>query len=294
MVTLLRAVGPQTSVVLVGDADQLAPVGAGKPFAELVESGLVPTVRLTHIFRQAAGSMIVQGAHAIRVGQMPDFAPGAAMRRDLFLIERPDPYQAREEIVSLVTERLPSHYGVDPVRDIQVFAPVYRGELGIDALNDALRQALNPDGKAVRGGRLRIGDKLMMTGRNLHEIGLMNGTVLRLADEISGGEDDPALVLHGDEMTFRLPPEESDRLRLAYACSVHRGQGIELPIAVIVAHSGGGAFFLRREMLYTALTRAKLATVIVGTRDVVSRAARTPDTGRRHSRLAERLAQATA
>jgi exodeoxyribonuclease V alpha subunit len=83
-------------------------------------------------------------------------------------------------------------------------------------------------------------------------------------------------------------------LRLAYACSVHRGQGIELPIAVIVAHSGGGAFFLRREMLYTALTRAKLATVIVGTRDVVSRAARTPDTGRRHSRLAERLAQATA
>jgi exodeoxyribonuclease V alpha subunit len=294
MVTLLRAVGPQTSVVLVGDADQLAPVGAGKPFAELVESGLVPTVRLTHIFRQAAGSMIVQGAHAIRAGNLPDFAPAEDMRRDLFLIERPDPFRAREEIVSLVTTRLPSHYGVDPVRDIQVFAPVYRGEVGIDALNDALREALNPDGKAVRGGRLRIGDKLMMTGRNLHEIGLMNGTVLRLADEISGEDDDPALVLHGDEMTFRLPPEEADRLRLAYACSVHRGQGIELPVAVIVAHSAGGAFFLRREMLYTALTRAKLATVIVGTRDVVARAARTPDTGRRHSRLAERLEQATS
>jgi exodeoxyribonuclease V alpha subunit len=134
----------------------------------------------------------------------------------------------------------------------------------------------------------------MMTGRNLHEIGLMNGTVLRLADEISGEDDDPALVLHGDEMTFRLPPEEADRLRLAYACSVHRGQGIELPVAVIVAHSAGGAFFLRREMLYTALTRAKLATVIVGTRDVVARAARTPDTGRRHTRLAERLEQATS
>jgi exodeoxyribonuclease V alpha subunit len=294
MVTLLRAVGPQTSVVLVGDADQLAPVGAGKPFAELVESGLVPTVRLTHIFRQAAGSMIVQGAHAIRAGRVPEFAPAEEMRRDLFMIERPDPSRAREEIVSLVSERLPSHYGVDPVRDIQVFAPVYRGEVGIDTLNDALRRALNPDGKPVRGGRLRIGDKLMMTGRNLHEIGLMNGTVLRLADEISGDEDDPALVLHSDEMTFRLPPEESDRLRLAYACSVHRGQGIELPVAVIVAHPAGGAFFLRREMLYTALTRAKLATVIVGTRDVVARAARTPDTGRRHSRLAERLAQATA
>jgi exodeoxyribonuclease V alpha subunit len=293
MVTLLRAVGPQTSVVLVGDADQLAPVGAGKPFAELVASDLVPTVRLTHIFRQAAGSMIVQGAHAIRAGRAPGFTPAPDMRRDLFLIERPDPFRAREEIVSLVTERLPSHYGVDAVRDIQVFAPVYRGEVGIDALNEALREALNPDGKPVRGGRLRIGDKLMMTGRNLHEIGLMNGTVLRLADEISGEEDEPALVLHSDEMTFRLPPEESDRLRLAYACSVHRGQGIELPVAVIVAHPAGGSFFLRREMLYTALTRAKLATVIVGTRDVVARAARTPDTGRRHSRLAERLASAT-
>ena len=96
-------------------------------------------------------------------------------------------------------------------------------------------------------------------------------------------------MLAADEQVFRFPPEQSERLRLAYACSVHRGQGIELPVAVIVAHPAGGAFFLRREMLYTAVTRAKLATVIVGTREVVARAARTPDTGRRHSRLAERL-----
>jgi exodeoxyribonuclease V alpha subunit len=290
MVTLLRAVGPKTHVVLVGDADQLAPVGAGKPFAELVSSSYVATTRLTHIFRQAAGSMIVQGAHAIRRGHAPDFAARPEMRRDLFLIERANPRAAREEIVSLVSERLPAHYGIDPVSDIQVFAPVYRGELGIDALNDALRDALNPGGEPVRGGRLRIGDKLMMTGRNLHELGLMNGTVLRLLDEVSGAEgDDPALILSAEEGVFRLPPEESDRLRLAYACSVHRGQGIELPVAVIVAHPAAGAHFLRREMLYTAVTRAKLATVIVGTREVVARAARIPDTGRRHSRLAERL-----
>ncbi|HEY1507568.1 MAG TPA: AAA family ATPase [Solirubrobacteraceae bacterium] len=292
LVTLLRAVGPKAHVVLVGDADQLAPVGAGKPFAELVTSGAVPTARLTHIFRQAAGSMIVQGAHAIRRGAAPDFNPSEGMRRDLFLIERASPIAAREEIVSLVSRRLPSHYGIDPIRDIQVFAPVYRGELGIDALNEALRAVLNPDGRAVRGGRLRIGDKLMMTGRNLHELGLMNGTLLRLLDEVSGtDDDDPALILSADdESVFRLPPEESDRLRPAYACSVHRGQGIELPIAVIVAHAAAGAFFLRREMLYTAVTRSTLATVIVGTRDVIARAARTPDTGRRHSRLAERLA----
>jgi exodeoxyribonuclease V alpha subunit len=187
-----------------------------------------------------------------------------------------------------------------------VFAPVYRGELGIDALNAALREALNPDGKPVRGGRLRLGDKLMMTGRNLHELGLMNGTLLRLLDEVTGRQessehadgngdrgagagDDAALILAAEESIFRLAPEESDRLRLAYACSVHRGQGIELPIAIIVAHPAAGAFFLRREMLYTAITRARVATVIVGVRDVVARAARTPDTGRRHGRLAERL-----
>jgi exodeoxyribonuclease V alpha subunit len=136
----------------------------------------------------------------------------------------------------------------------------------------------------------------MMTGRNLHEMGLMNGTVLRLADEVMGSDGDDgeaALVLIGHQATFRLPPEEADRLQLAYACSVHRGQGIELPVAVIVAHPAAGAFFLRREMLYTALTRAKLATVVVGTHDTVARAARTADTGRRHGRLAERLARAT-
>ncbi len=295
LVTLLRAVGRKTHVVLVGDADQLAPVGAGKPFAELVSSGSVPATRLTHIFRQAAGSMIVQGAHAIRRGDAPSFHAAEGMSRDLFLLERSDPSAAREEIVSLVSRRLPAHYGIDPVRDIQVFAPVYRGELGIDKLNEALRDALNPDGPPVRGGRLRIGDKLMMTGRNLHELGLMNGTLLTLLDELGGrrdgeDEDDPALLLAAEDTVFRLPPEESERLRLAYACSVHRGQGIELPVAVIVAHPAAGAFFLRREMLYTAITRARLATVIVGTREVVARAAGTPDTGRRHSRLAERLA----
>jgi exodeoxyribonuclease V alpha subunit len=289
MVALLRAVPERAHMVLVGDADQLAPVGAGKPFAELVEADVVPTTRLSHIFRQAAGSMIVQGAHAIRRGEPPDFSAHEEMRRDLFMIERANAREALAEIVELVGERLPRHYGVDPVTDIQVFAPVYKGELGIDALNTALQERLNPLGTPVRGARLRIGDKLMMTGRNLHELRLMNGTVLRLIDEIGGDGDDPALLVSGEEELFRLPPEEAGRLRLAYACSVHRGQGIELPIAVIVAHQAAGAFFLRREMLYTAVTRARLATVIVGTREVVTRAARTPDTGSRHSRLGERL-----
>ncbi len=300
LVTLLRAVGPQSSVVLVGDADQLAPVGAGKPFAELVACGLVPVTRLSHIFRQAAGSMIVQGAHAVRAGRPPGFACAAGMRRDLFMIERGDPDRAREEIVSLVAQRLPAHYGVDPLSDVQVFVPVYRGELGIERLNEALRDALNPTGRAVRGGRLRVGDKVMLTGRNLHDLGLMNGTLLRVIDEVgvssegvtdpvAGESAEPSLLLGSDESIFKLPMHESDRLALAYACSVHRGQGIELPIAVIVAHPAAGAFFLRREMLYTAITRAKQASVIVGTREAVQRAARATDTSARHTRLGERL-----
>ena len=152
LVTLLRAVGPRTHVVLVGDADQLAPVGAGKPFAELVEAGAVPVTELTHIFRQAAGSMIVRGAHAVRQGGAPSFAAEEGLTRDLFLVERADPAQALEEVVSLVCERLPEHYGVDPVADIQVFAPVYRGALGIDVLNERLRAVLNPDGRPVLAG----------------------------------------------------------------------------------------------------------------------------------------------
>jgi exodeoxyribonuclease V alpha subunit len=284
LVTLLRAVGDGMHVALVGDADQLAPVGAGKPFAELVGSDLVPTVALTHIFRQAAGSMIVRGAHAVRQGHAPSFAAEEGLERDLFLIERDDPGAALAEIVSLVP-RLASFYGVDPVSDVQVFAPVYRGPLGIDALNSALREDLNGGGAPVLGGRLREGDKVMLSGRNLHDLGLMNGTVLRLV-----GVREELVTVEADGIAIDLPDEDAPALQLAYACSVHKGQGIELPVAILVAHPAAGAFFLRREMLYTAMTRARKATVIVGQRSVVAAAAARADTSGRHSRLTDRLA----
>ncbi|WP_028062099.1 SF1B family DNA helicase RecD2 [Solirubrobacter soli] len=287
LVTLLRAVGDDMHVVLVGDADQLAPVGAGKPFAELVATKVVPVAELTHIFRQAAGSMIVRGAHAVRRGEQPNFTPGENVKRDLFLIERTDPGQALDEIESLVTQRLPNHYGVDPLTDIQVFAPIYRGALGIDAINTRLRHALNSRGEPVLGGRLRIGDKLMLSGRNLHELGLMNGTMLRLLEH-----RDEKLMVAADGLMVELPEEEAPRLQLAYACSIHKGQGIELPVAIVIAHPAAGPYFLRREMLYTAMTRAKVATLVIGTRQVVARAAATPDTSRRFSRLGVRLAEA--
>jgi exodeoxyribonuclease V alpha subunit len=202
------------------------------------------------------------------------------------VIERAAPRAALAEVVSLVTERLPSHYGIDPLADIQVFAPVYRGALGIDALNTRLREALNPGGRAVLGGRLRIGDKLMLAGRNLHDLGLMNGTILRLLEH---DDDAEVLTVEADGVLIRLPEEEAPKLQLAYACSIHKGQGIELPVAIVIAHAAAGAHFLRREMLYTAMTRARTATVVVGQRAVVARAAATPDTSRRHSRLVARL-----
>jgi exodeoxyribonuclease V alpha subunit len=127
----------------------------------------------------------------------------------------------------------------------------------------------------------------MLSGRNLHELGLMNGAVLRL---IEHREDAELLVVDADGLVVALPEDEAPALRLAYACSVHKGQGIELPVAVVIAHAAAGARFLRREMLYTAMTRARTATVVVGQRGVVARAAATPDTSRRHSRLGARLA----
>ena len=174
--------------------------------------------------------------------------------------------------------------------DIQVFAPVYRGALGIDAINARLREALNPRGKPVLGGRLRVGDKLMLSGRNLHELGLMNGSILRLLEH---REDAEALLVEADGVTIALPEDEAPKLQLAYACSVHKGQGIELPVALLVAHPAAGGRFLRREMLYTAMTRARRATLVIGRRDVVARAAATPDTSRRHSRLVARLGSAS-
>ena len=146
---------------------------------------------------------------------------------------------------------------------------------------------LNPGGRPVLGERLRLGDKVMLSGRNLHEFGLMNGTILRLLEH---REDDEELLVSADGAVIGLPEDEAPRLQLAYACSIHKGQGIELPIAIVIAHAAAGAHFLRREMLYTAMTRARAATVIVGQPGVVARAAATPDTSRRHSRLGARLA----
>jgi exodeoxyribonuclease V alpha subunit len=267
---------------MVGDADQLPPIGAGKPFADLIESGSVPVTRLTHVFRQSARSMIVSAAHAVRHGEPPPTTPAADQEHDFFVMRRDADSAAADTVVDLATGRLASHYGVDPVREVQVLSPVYRGALGIDALNDRLRAALNPDGAELLDGDFRLGDKLIQT-RNDYETGLMNG---QIAIAVGADGDDERLIVESDDgRRIEVPPGAVRWLRPAYAISVHRAQGCEMPVVVIPVHAAYGGM-LSRNLLYTAITRAKRACVLVGQPAAIARAARRADAFRRHTRLA--------
>jgi len=284
---LFDAVAADTAVVMVGDADQLPPIGAGKPFADLIESGAVPVTRLTHVFRQSARSMIVSAAHAVRHGDPPPTKPDADQEHDFFVMRRDADVAAADTVVELATGRLATHYGVDPIREVQVLSPVYRGALGIDALNERLRAALNPDGAELLDGDFRVGDKLIQT-RNDYETGLMNG---QIAIATGADEDDERLIVESDDgRSVEIPPGAVRWLRPAYAISVHRSQGCEMPVVVIPVHSAYGGM-LSRNLLYTAITRAKQACVLVGQHEAIARAARRADAFRRHTRMAELLGE---
>ena len=282
---LLSGLAESTHVVFVGDADQLPPIGAGKPFDDLIASGSAPVVRLTQIFRQAARSMITTAAHEINQGRSPHLEPASDQDHDFFFIDRPNAERALETVVEVVAERAPARFGVDPVREVQVLAPMYRGPVGIDALNERLQAQLNPDGKRALNDRFRIGDRLIQT-RNSHELGLMNGSIVFLR------EDDPneeTIVVDTDEGgKLTIPYEETATLRLAYAISVHKAQGCEVPVVVGVCHRSHSRM-LTRPLLYTAITRARNSCVLVGDQASLASAVRRDDSGGRHSGLAERL-----
>jgi exodeoxyribonuclease V alpha subunit len=282
---LLGGLAESTHVVLVGDADQLPPIGAGKPFEDLISSGAAPVVRLTQIFRQAARSMITTAAHEINQGRPPHLEPGPDQDHDFFFIERATPERALETVVEVVAERAPSKFAVDPIREVQVLAPMYRGPVGIDALNERLQAELNPDGKRALSDRFRIGDRLIQT-RNSHELGLMNGSIVFLrADD----PDEETIVVDTDDGgSLVIPYGETGTLRLAYAISVHKAQGCEVPVVVGVCHRSHSRM-LNRPLLYTAITRARNSCVLVGDRASLASAVRRDDSGGRHSGLAERL-----
>jgi exodeoxyribonuclease V alpha subunit len=282
---LLGGLAESTHVVLVGDADQLPPIGAGKPFEDLIASEIAPVVRLNHIFRQAARSMITTAAHEINHGRPPHLEPEADQDHDFFFIDRRNPERALEAVVEVVSERVPKRFDLDPIRDVQVLAPMYRGAVGIDALNERLQARLNPRGRPALNGRFRVGDRLIQT-RNSHELGLMNGSIVFLR---SDDPDEEAIAVDTDDGgSLVIPYGETATLRLAYAISVHKAQGCEVPVVVGVCHRSH-ARMLTRPLLYTAITRARNTCVLVGDPTALGMAVRRDDGGGRHSGLAERL-----
>ena len=287
MEVLLGGLAETTHIVFVGDVDQLPPIGAGKPFEDLIESGAAPVVRLNQIFRQAARSMITTAAHEINSGRRPRLQPEEDQEQDFFFIDRPDAKHALDTIIDVVANRAPKRFKVDPVRDVQVLAPMYKGTVGIDALNERLQERLNPDGKPAMRNRFRIGDRLIQT-KNSPELGLMNGSIVFLRD------DDPAreeIVIEADDGgTLHMSYSEADSLCIAYAISVHKAQGCEVPVIVTACHRSH-ARMLTRSLLYTAITRARTSCVVVGDPGALAMSVRRDDGSRRYSALAERIAE---
>ncbi|HUR84906.1 MAG TPA: ATP-dependent RecD-like DNA helicase [Solirubrobacteraceae bacterium] len=283
---LLAAVGPRTHVLLVGDIDQLAPIGPGRVLEDLLDSGAVASTRLTEVFRQAARSMIVRAAHAMNHGELPPTQAGPDDVRDFFLIDREGAREIFDEVCELAATRLPSHYGLDAAADVQVLAPMHRGPLGIDALNAELRARLNPDGASIAGTSLRVGDKVMQT-RNSYEHDLFNGErgVLLHHDP----DRDRVLFAGEDGRRLSLPTDALDTLRLAYAATVHKAQGSQAQ-AIVVPIFRGHHIMLTRNLVYTAVTRAQSVCVVVGERAALAMAVRRPDARRRHTRLRELVA----
>lgn len=280
---LLRAVPPTMALVLVGDQNQLPPVGPGAVLADVIGSGRVAVTALTEIFRQQKGSAIVSNAHAILRGEVPE---GGGEGSDFYLVQARDGAHARLLIRELVTQRIPRAFGLHPMDDIQVLCPMYRGEAGADSLNRDLQDVLNPGAAEVErsGKTYRVGDKVLQV-KNDYERGVFNGDCGRIADLDVGAARLSVLFPEGrQDYGF----EELDQLVPAYAISVHRSQGSEYP-AVVMPVLTEHFLMLKRTLLYTAVTRGKRLVVLVGTRKAMEIAVKSHDEGGRYTGLKERL-----
>lgn len=284
---LVQAIPNGAHLLLVGDTDQLPSVGAGSVLNDVVSSEVVPVVRLQHIFRQSAGSAIVTNAHRINQGQMPLAGKDVT---DFFFFTEMDTEKCAELLVELVAERIPRKFGVDPIKDIQVLAPMHRTEAGVGSLNERLQNVLNPPGehKAERkfGGKtFRVGDKVMQL-KNNYDKEVFNGdtgfiTAVDFVDQVI------TLRLE-DSRVVDYEFSELDELALAYAVSVHKSQGSEYPV-VVMPLVGGHYMMLQRNLVYTAVTRARKIVVLVGSKQALARAVHNNKTSRRFSGLAARL-----
>jgi exodeoxyribonuclease V alpha subunit len=279
---LLVALPPRASLVLIGDVEQLPPVGPGPVLRELLESGACHVVRLTEVFRQAAASTIVRAAHEVQRGLEPrPSAAGSHGPGDLFVVRAEQPETVTTRLRELLV-RMREAYGLDPIRDVQVLTPMRRGPLGTEALNLQLQQALNPASSESATPTFRVGDKVMQL-RNDYDREVWNGDV----GEIQRVDAGIVFVdLQGRQVSYE--PEAQGALSLAYACTVHKVQGSEFPAVIIVLHRSH-YMLLSRPLIYTALTRARRLAVILGDGASLKRAVRNAEQRTTHSRLRMRL-----
>lgn len=268
-------------LILVGDADQLPSVGSGRVLCDLIDSGEIPTARLTRIFRQAQGSYIVTNAHALQRGRAPITGSDPATA-DFFVHHEPDPARAAAALERYVADRIPDRLGLDPRRDVQVLVPTHRGELGTKKLNLRLQAALNPGGRRIRRRQLRVGDRVMQTTNN-YELDVMNGETGQVSYWY---EDQKIVVVDFGEKTVEYPDQKLGQLSLAYAISIHKSQGSQWRAVVIVAHRSA-IWMLERDLLYTAITRGQDLVVIVGEKQALQHAARKVGGNARHTLLEE-------
>lgn len=286
MHALLRAVPDHAALLIVGDIDQLPSVGPGQVLADIMASGAVPVVRLTEVFRQAAQSRIIANAHRINQGAMPDLSPPGS-ESDFYFVPADGPETAAGRIVELAKTRIPRRFGLDPIRDIQVLCPMNRGRAGAHALNVELQAALNPAGerKVERlGFTYALGDKVMQTA-NDYDKEVYNGDTGTIEDV---DPDAGAIVVSFDGRSVAYRTGELDTLVPAYATTIHKSQGCEYP-AVIIPVLAQHYVMLRRNLLYTAVTRGKRLVVLVGQRNAVAIAVRNVSGRRRWSKLYEWL-----
>ncbi|MFC9644926.1 ATP-dependent RecD-like DNA helicase [Streptomyces mirabilis] len=287
---LVKAVPPGAHLLFVGDVDQLPSVGAGEVLRDLLaDRSPIPSVRLTQVFRQAQQSGVVTNAHRINSGQHP-VTDGM---KDFFLFVEDETEEAGRLTVDVAARRIPARFGLDPRRDIQVLAPMHRGPAGAGTLNGLLQQAITPGRPDLPekrfGGRVfRVGDKVTQIRNNYEkgENGVFNGTVGVVTSLDS--EEQRLTVLTDEDEEVPYDFDELDELAHAYAVTIHRSQGSEYP-AVVIPVTTGAWMMLQRNLLYTAVTRAKKLVVLVGSRKAIGQAVRTVSAGRRHTSLDHRL-----
>lgn len=284
---LLRAICDETALLLVGDVDQLPSVGPGAVLSDIINSGVVPTVRLTEIFRQAASSKIILNAHRINEGKMPVQEEKREALSDFYFIPANSAEEVNDKLMQVVCERIPKRFGFDPIKDVQVLTPMNRGGLGTRSLNVELKKRLNKnEGPQVSkfGWEFGVGDKVLQTVNN-YDKEVFNGDIGTICS-IDMEESELLIEFDGRQVAYDF--SELDELSLSYAASIHKSQGSEYP-AVVVPLAMQHYTMLERNLLYTGVTRGKKLVVIIGQAKALAMAVKTKKSSVRVSALRQRL-----